>query len=323
MSTTTPKNISTSIRQRLLNLSQLSKRPFQEILQYYAMERFIHRFSLSPYKDKLILKGGLMFYVWHLASSRATRDIDFLGITPNNPNNIHKIITQICDINYSNDGMIFIKDNIQCIGIQEQNEYTGIRATLFATLEQAKIKLQIDIGFGDIIHPNPIDFHYPTLLDMQTPQIKGYTPETLIAEKLHTMLRHGSRNSRMKDIYDIWLLSRQFQFNGQTLKNAIIKTLSNRGLTLDNHEPLIFTDDYKDDKNRNQQWNAFIRKSTLSITPANFSEAMDQIKLFTQPMLESYSSKAAFNKKWLAPGPWTTETSHNNITELHEQKEFS
>lgn len=259
MSKTAPKDVSVSIRQHLLNLSQNSKRPFQEILQYYAMERFIYRFSQSPYKNKLILKGGLMFYVWNLSSSRPTRDIDFLGITSNNPDNIKQIINDICDINCSYDGLIFIKNSIQCEKIQEQNEYTGIRATLFAELHQANIKLQIDIGFGDIIHPNPITFEYPTLLNMHSPHIKGYTANTLIAEKLHTMFRHGTHNSRMKDIYDIWLLSRQFNFLGTQLQDAITKTFNNRNMDLKKQEILIFSDNFKKDKNKNQQWNAFYR----------------------------------------------------------------
>lgn len=161
-----------------------------------------------------------MFSLWNLSPSRPTREIDFLGITANNPENIHKIITNISQID-CDDGVVFLDKTIECESIQEQNEYTGIRTTFFAELDKAKVKMQIDIGFGDIIHPNPIDFEYPKLLDMPFPKIKGYTPETLISEKLHTMFRHGTANSRMKDFYDIWLLSRQFDFAGDRLSEAI------------------------------------------------------------------------------------------------------
>ncbi len=302
MSKVEPKNVSASIRQRLLNLSQTSKRPFQEILQYYAMERFIHRFAQSPYKNKLILKGGLMFYVWNLSASRPTRDIDFLGITPNNPDNIQQIVTDICQIDYPQDGLTFINDSIQCEAIQEQNEYSGIRATLLSKLSQANIKLQIDIGFGDIVHPNPTEFEYPTLLNMHSPCIKGYTATTLIAEKFHTMLRHGTHNSRMKDFYDIWILSRQFDFSGESLQNAITKTFNNRHMDLKKQELLIFTNDFKHDKNR--QWNAFIQKSNLTIAPNHFNEVMNQIEPFLSPLLQSCKTDMHFNYKWQAPGPW-------------------
>lgn len=304
MTTSKPKNISASVRQRLFNLAQTSTRPFQEILQYYMMERFIDRFSRSSYKNKFILKGGLMFSIWNLSASRPTRDIDFSGITSNNPKNIHKIITNICQIN-SNDGVAFLDKTIECEPIQEQNEYTGIRSTFLAELDKSKIKMQIDIGFGDIIYPDPIAFEYPTLLDMPSPRVKGYTPETLISENLHTMFRHGIANSRMKDIYDIWLLSRQFTFSGDRLSEAIEKTFHNRGMEIKEQEPLIFSNTFKNDQTKNQQWNAFINKNTLSTLPNDFIEAMDQIEPFIAPILYSYKSDKNFDLVWHPPGPWT------------------
>ncbi len=298
------KNISASVRQRLFNLAQSSRRPFQEVLQYYMIERFIDRFSKSVYKNKLILKGALMFSIWNLSSSRPTRDIDFLGITTNTPENIHKIITNICKISCIEDGVRFLDETIQCESIQEQNEYTGVRATFLAELDKARIKMQIDIGFGDIIHPEPMDFKYPTLLDMQSPVIRGYTTETLISEKLHTMFRRGAGNSRMKDIYDIWLLSRQFDFAGNRLSEAIKKTFYNRGMETKSQKHRIFSNDFKNDQTKNQQWNAFIGKNTFSIVPNGFVEAMDQIETFIAPILQSYKNEKSFNLVWHPPGPW-------------------
>lgn len=190
-------NVSASIRQRLFNLAQATHRPFQEVLQYYAMERFIDRFSRSPYKDRLVLKGALMFYVWNLSESRATRDIDFLGIMSNNAEQIRGVVADICQYSDGTDGVIFFADSVHCEAIQERNDYSGMRAIFGAEIDGAKVKLQLDIGFGDIVHPAPVEFQYPTLLEMPSPTIKGYTPETLIAEKLHAMLRFGVGNSHV------------------------------------------------------------------------------------------------------------------------------
>lgn len=267
------QNIGTSIRQRLLNLARKTNRPFDEILQYFIIERFLYRLSLSQFKDKFILKGALMFHAWNLVDSRATRDIDFLGVTANQESHIKKIINEICQIDCLEDGIKYIWEDIQCKKTQKNNEYSGIRANFFAELAKAKIKIQIDIGFGDIVYPKPLEFNYPTLLKMDSPRVQGYTPETVIAEKLHTMIRYGLTNSRMKDIFDVWLLSRQFSFEGEYLSRAIMKTFSNRSMAYKDMDFLLFSE-YKSNTTKNQQWNAFIIKNKLPIFPDTFTEAI-------------------------------------------------
>lgn len=193
------------------------------------IERFIDRLSKSPYKNRFVLKGALMFVVWDLSDTRATRDIDLLGETQNSIENLTQIIQEICRIECLEDAAIFMADSVECQPIQEQNEYQGIRAYFNGELAKAKTRMQIDIGFGDIVFPKPSDVNYPTMLGMASPAILGYTPETLIAEKTHAMVRHGLRNSRMKDYFDVWVLSNQFVFEGAHLAKAIQKTFSNLG----------------------------------------------------------------------------------------------
>src|ERR1700722_3106518 len=207
-------NIGASVRQRLLTLARKSNRPFNEVLQYYMIERFIYRLSKSKYKHKLILKGALMFIAWELEEARPTRDIDLLGKTSNKMENIIQIIKDICQIECLEDAAHFLMDTVECIPIQQRNEYQGIRVHFFGELEKTHTRMQIDIGFGDIIFPSPCNLTYPSLLEMPSPSILGYTPESLIAEKVHTMIKLGLVNSRIKDYFDVWFLSQQFPFDG-------------------------------------------------------------------------------------------------------------
>tara|TARA_R110002110_G_C13427504_1_gene715007 strand:+ start:829 stop:1749 length:921 start_codon:yes stop_codon:yes gene_type:complete len=299
------KDVSASIRQKLLNLSVKSKRPFEEVLQYYMIERFIYRLSISAYKDLFILKGALMLHVWQLSASRATRDIDLLGTADNSVENISSIIKDICLI-VDDDGVIYDENSVQAEVIQEQNSYSGIRAKFNGDIGRARARMQIDIGFGDVIHPEPIKVSYPTLLpNISTPDILGYTPETLISEKVHSMVRHGTRNSRIKDFFDIWFLSRQFLFEGQTLSKAIQKTFANREMPLSKLHSDIFSDEFKANVQMQRYWTAFINKNISGITlPNDFDSIMNQIALFISPIFEAIERSNEFTYTWVAPGPW-------------------
>lgn len=297
------KNLGASIRQKLLNLAQQTKRPFNEVLTYYMIERFIHRLSKSPYKSRFVLKGALMFIVWDLSDTRPTRDIDLLGKTHNTAENIKQIIQEICCIECPEDAAIFMTDSVECEPIQEQNEYQGIRAYFNGQLSKAKTRMQIDIGFGDIVFPKPSNVNYPTMLGMTAPAILGYTPETLIAEKTHAMMRHGLRNSRMKDYFDVWMLSNQFVFEGAHLAEAIQKTFLQREMKINDAAAKIF-DELIVDNSKKMQWKSFINNNVLTIVPDTFEEVIDRLKLFIQPIFECSSKEEQFGLSWQCPGPW-------------------
>jgi hypothetical protein len=297
------KDLSVSIRQRLLNFAREARRPFDEVLQYYMIERFIYRLSKSPYKNRFILKGALMLVVWNLTDTRTTRDNDFLGITDNNVANVTNIIKEVCEIECSDDAAIFIADSVACESIQEQNEYHGIRVRFYGELAKAHIRMQIDIGFGDVVFPQPIDLQYPTLLGMPSPFILGYTPETLIAEKVHAMVRLGARNSRIKDYFDVWFLSHQFLFDGNQLSEAINQTFLKRKMSISAMEPDVF-EAFGKDASKQHQWKLFIEKNQLAISPKSFSEAIQQIKIFIYPLFEFKKKEKPFQLTWHPPGPW-------------------
>lgn len=298
-----PKNIAASVRQRLLNKARHDKRPFNELLQYFAMERFLYRLSQSPYAKTFILKGALMLRVWQAPLFRPTMDIDMLGRnTRNEIENIIKQIYEICHVPVeTEDGLKFDTNKIVGERITEDADYEGVRVRFAARLETAIIPMQIDIGFGDVVVPGPQEAILPTILDFPPPQLLGYSLESAIAEKFEAMVKLGELNSRMKDFYDIWLLSRQFDFSEDQLKAAISETLKNRGTNLP-AEIVAFSDSFLAMKSG--QWQAFHRRLGQENITGNFADIMRHVKIFLEPIVESIRSGMAAPANWEAPGPW-------------------
>ena len=231
---TEPKaNLPASIRQRLKNISRKQSTPFQEILQRYAIERFLFRLSQSDYAGRFVLKGAQMLIVWGSPRTRPTMDIDFLGYTENDLTNLESVMRNVCDAPCPEpDGIAFAPTTVKAIRIKEDADYEGVRVTFTAHLDSARIPMQIDVGFNDIVTPAPQSVAYPSLLGMPEPRLRGYNRDTLVAEKVEAMLELGEINSRMKDFFDIWALSSSFPFTLRTLASAIDATCRRRGTTV-------------------------------------------------------------------------------------------
>jgi len=299
---THPKNISASVRQRLLNRAKRDGRPFNELLQYYAMERFLYRLSQSVHADRFILKGALMLRVWRSPELRPTMDIDMLGKTSNEETDIVLQIRDILAATVATDGLAFDTNSIQAERIVEDADYDGIRIRFLATLGSAKINMRIDIGFGDIVYPDPEESDLPTLLDFPPPRLLCYSRESSISEKLEAMVKLGVLNSRMKDFYDIWLLSRQFDFDGAKLTEAIRLTFERRGTKL----PLeieAFAEPFIEAKKT--QWTAFCKRLQQDRVPTSFGEVTASLDIFLSPITVALFSGTPRPKNWTAPGPWT------------------
>lgn len=253
------QNISESVYNRLKNLAKERKRPVQEIFKYYAMERFLYRLSISPYKDSFFLKGGLMLMVWNPVSHRATVDIDLLGKTAHTIENLQNIIQAICAIEVAPpDGIQFITDKLTLARTQVDADYKGISIAFSAQLFSANLPIRIDLGFSDTILPRPARVKYPVLLNFPAPDLKGYTPETSIAEKLQSIVRLGLINTRMKDFYDVWLLIHQFQFDRKELNSIILKVFQNRE-TVVNTIPAAFSEAFYNDPIKIVKWKTFLK----------------------------------------------------------------
>ena len=280
----TNEQTSLSIKQKILNQAKISNRPFQELLQYYVMERFLYRLSVSEYKNNYILKGALMLRVWKAPESRPTKDIDLLGQTPNHPENIQRQMRTILVQKSINDGLRFDPDSIQTKSITEHNSYEGLRLHCWCYLGRTRVRLRIDIGFGDIVFPETTLVDFPPLLDIPHPKtmIRGYSRESVISEKTEVILSFGMLNSRMKDYYDIWFLSRHFSFQSNNLSQAIQKTCRQRETKIT--IPVIgLSQEFA--SFRQDMWTAFRKRNEATAMPKNFSTIIEDLTAFLMHVL--------------------------------------
>lgn len=236
-----------SIKARLRNLAEKENKPFDYLLMHYFIERLLYRLSISDYADNFILKGGLLLYAMLDNDARATRDIDFLARRIETvPEELTRIFTDICSID-ADDAVRFDASTITAQRIKEDADYEGVRIKLTGYLDRSRQMLQFDIGYGDIVVPGPLDVDYPSLLNMERPHLKAYSMESVIAEKFEAMIALAEANSRMKDFYDVYTLSRTYDFEGYTLYEATRQTLERRATPL-MRIPIIFTDKFSEDQ---------------------------------------------------------------------------
>lgn len=301
----TVSNMSESVRNRLLSLAREKGRPFNELLQYFTMERFLYRLSSSRYSDRFILKGALMFILWDIPGmqTRPTRDIDLLGHIDNDLEPMKEVFSEICNTPVEDDGIQFNPDDIDITAITEEADYRGARIKIKGKLGNAMLSLQIDIGFGDIVLPKPVKMKYPSILSFPAPEIKGYSPESVIAEKLQAMVKLGIINSRMKDFYDIRVMSEVFNFDGRQLSESIRLTFKNRETDIP-VEPVFLQDSFREDPLKQTQWKAFIRKTGNDYKIDDFKETVSHIEEFIRPVLIAIVEDKSFPYKWETGGPW-------------------
>ena len=298
------KNIEASIRARLENKARETKRFFSELLQYYGIERFLYRLSQSEYKDKFILKGALMFAVWHVEESRATMDIDFLARYDGQLAEAGKVVKDVCEVPVDPDGLVFDAETIRVERIREETEYAGVRTKFLGFLGKARIPMQVDVGFGEAVYPKPKAIDYPVILDFPKPRLKGYPAEAVVAEKFEAMVKLGSLNTRMKDFYDLWLMMRLFEFEGHDLAKAIKMTFEHRKTPLPPKPPFFATDIYRVESDRQELWSAFLKKIKVRHAPELLSETAARIEAFLEKPVIALAEKKDFNSKWKAHGPW-------------------
>lgn len=285
-------NIAESVKARLLNYSHKNSVEFNSVLLQYLQERFLFRISKSLYSNNFILKGALLFLAHDIGRLRPTKDIDLLGRSiPNKTDPIKEIFQDIALINFE-DGIVFDSSSVTAEEIIEQDEYHGIRIYLVARFGSARQKIQIDIGFGDVIYPESLEIDYPTLLDFEAPRLKVYSIESAVAEKFEAAVSLGLATSRMKDFYDLHFFASCQLFDLITLHNALIETFNNRQTSIDKRLSL-YNDAFKNDKNLHQFWTTFLKKRLLT-SEYNFSEIVSKIEKFIEPAC----CEVKLNKTW-------------------------
>jgi predicted nucleotidyltransferase component of viral defense system len=298
------KNIAASIQARLKNEAKRQGRPFAEIFQYYAMERFLFRLSKTKYAAKFILKGGLLLYVWNIPLRRPTKDIDFRGYVVNSRKSLLQIFREVIAESAPEDGIVFDPKSILVEETQIDADYQGIRAKLIAQLGRSKISIQIDIGFSDEVASKAESVDYPNILPgLKHVRMKGYPKESVVAEKFHAMVHHAELNSRMKDYYDLWLISETFDFDAQSLQKAIETTFKKRDTELPVERPIALTVEFA---SVNQvRWSNFLKKMNLETNESSdFINIIEKIWLFLQHPLLASVNKTKSNRHWTPHKSW-------------------
>ena len=295
-------NPAASARDRLYNLAQQRGVEFQLLLSEFAIERLLYRLASSSHRDLFILKGAMLFKLWDAASHRATWDLDLLGRGTNTIAAVVAVFKDLCGVT-TPDGIVFDPFSVKGEEIKAEDEYAGVRVLLVARLAEARIPVQVDVGFGDAVVPDPTWQAYPTLLDHQPPRILVYPREVVVAEKLEAMLKLGVTNSRMKDFYDVHFLASRFSFEGPRLAKAVRATLGRRGTPIPKTTPLVLTPEFLSAPERQVQWRAFLRRGRLGASPVGAALA-ERLQAFLEPVLGALLKGKAFDSSWQAGGPW-------------------
>jgi len=298
------KNVGASVRARLTRRASSAKENVQLALTRFAIERLLYRLSLSSHRDQFVLKGAMLFSLWMPTPYRATGDLDLLGYGDAAPERNATVFREICGIDVENDGVVFKPDTLRAEPARAEDEYSGVRITMTAEIAGARLPIQIDIGFGDAVTPAVQEIDYPSLLDMPTPRLRAYPPETVVAEKFQALVALGMLNSRMKDFFDLWAISQTFSFDGPVLAKALAATFDRRRTAIPTDTPVALTPAFAEDAAKQAQWQGFLRRTAPAMAPGPFTEMQAKVAAFVLPPVQALATGRPFEGKWVVGGPW-------------------
>jgi len=259
-------NRAASIRQRLLNRARHEQETFDAVLNRFGRERLLYRIGISAYRDRFLLKGAMLFALWYDMPHRPTRDMDLLGFGPGELFVLERVFREITQ-QQVDDGLVF-SETVTAAEIRKEANYAGARVTLLATLEQARIPLQVDIGFGDPVTPEAEQIDYPVLLDdLNPPRLGAYPVYTVIAEKLQAIVSLGMVNSRLKDYFDLQVLLMREELDEQVLAEAVRRTFAVRSTPMLQQVPLGLSNEFGENPDKQAQWRAFLQRNELAEVP--------------------------------------------------------
>ena len=293
-----------SVQARLVQHAKATGMDPNHVLARYATERFLYRLSCSQYADRFVLKGALLLLVWLGETIRPTRDADLLGYGDLSERSLEQIIRELCGIDVEPDGLEYSPSSVRVAPIREEDAYGGMRVTLSAQLGNALLRVQVDVGIGDSVHPEPEWLDYPGLLDLPKPRLRAYRPETVVAEKLHAMVVLGQANSRMRDFFDIDALAERMPFEADPLVRALRATFERRRTPIPEALPLALTPGFAAIRGKQEQWNAFLRKNGLELAPLELSAAVSRIATFLESVIAAARNDATLARFWAPGGPW-------------------
>lgn len=274
------------------------------VLARYGTERLLYRLSRSPYGDRFVLKGALLLLVWLGEAFRPTRDADLLGFGDLSAESLTEMFRECCAIEVEPDGLAFDPASVDVVAIRREDTYGGQRVTIRARLGSARIKVQVDVGIGDAVDPPPVWIDYPSLLDLPRPRLRAYRPDTVVAEKLHTMVVLGAANSRMRDFFDVHALAARESFAGADLARAVRATFERRRTAIPREAPLALTPAFADVEGKRAQWTAFLAKNRIAGAPEDLATAIAGIARFALPVMRAARRAEGFAGRWAPGGPW-------------------
>jgi predicted nucleotidyltransferase component of viral defense system len=298
-------NVAESVRARLLNLRTNPGEDYHELLVQFCLERLLYRLSISAHRERFVLKGAMLFALWQGFLHRRTRDLDLLGFGDPAPDSVtavfKEIVTQSVPVD---DGILFDAATVEAATIKSQDEYVGARVKLCAYIGKARIWLQVDVGYGDSITPEPLERAYPGLLDFPQAMLRCYAPETALAEKFEAVVNLGLVNSRMKDYFDFWTIGHQFSFDGTIMADTIRNTFAKRGTPVPASAPTGLSEAFWSDPSKQTAWRAFWKKSVVQNHMLDLETVVSFASSFLLPPAAAAAQGQPFTASWKPGGPW-------------------
>lgn len=308
------RNLAESVRQRLLNASRTRHEDFQVTLTRYALERLLYRLSRSRYREQFIIKGAMLFSLWSEGPHRPTRDLDLLSFGAIDIERLKDTFREIISTEVEPDGLEFLADTVRGRRTKEDQEYGGVRLSLQACLAQARISLQVDIGFNDAVTPAPVEIEYPTLLaESPVPLLRAYSRYSVVAEKFQVMVMLDIINTRMKDFFDVWTLARTFDFDGEVLCRSLKATFDRRATKLPLTTPLALTPGFYQEQTKQLQWNTFLKRSQLIARAAPLEEVTALLQNFLMPPTLAAAEDSLFEMRWSYTTGWRTKSAETEL----------
>lgn len=303
-------NLPASVKSRLLAIAQARGDELQLVLLQFGVERLLYRMSQVTAGERFVLKGAILFALWNESPQRPTRDVDFLGIGDSSPENMAIAFREICSAEVVPDGLTFPPATVRAEAIRGGRTHGGVRITLTAYLDKARIPIQADIGFGDSVFPSATVERFPTLLDFPAPTVRAYPPESVLAEKFEAMVSLGVANTRIKDFYDAWVLSETHDFDGRTLSAAMSATFAHRGTPLPamnpTSTPIALTSAFATDPRKAALWTAFCARLPNANAPGDLKAVIDRLAQFFSPIAAAAAAGSAVSVKWVAGAGWAS-----------------
>ncbi len=300
-----PKDVGASVRARLLDRARRQGAEFQLLLVRYANERLLYRLSRSAYAPSLVLKGATMFLVWAGDQHRPTRDLDFVASGIDSASEVRAVFDDALGQDVEDDGVTFAREAIAIEAIRDDQDFGGVRVNLVGLIKAARVRLQVDVAFGDPPTTGTDLVEIPTLLGFPAPLLRACSREAMVADKFAAMVQLGLLNSRMKDFFDIRFLAREFDFDGTVLLESIRATFGLLGHSLHSPDPVAFTPIFTNDETKLTQWKAFCRR--LGGCELDLDTVVADVAAFLSPVIAAARSGEDFQAEWPAGGPWSLQ----------------